>query len=551
MAALVRGLGRGHPIVTGRIAVAVETGTKRVFARALDWPGWSRSGRTEEAALEALAGAAARYAVVATTAGEPGPGAAGVDDFRDRGARPRRRRHRLRRPEPGDRARSPAGVRAPRPIASAGWSTRRGPSSMPSPRPRRRSFARARAAAVATGPDRRPRPWRRPRLLRGDGDPRAGRRRRDDPSIGRRHALGGARAPRPPVRRHAAQRSEVAASLRRRAGSPGTPSTMPGRSRTGRVSLIGPRTADDVTGADRRAGPPSSPTAAAASPMTSSGRRPAARSSRTPVSPSDFDSLAPLGLRMSGWWANAGGSAGPGVRPSRICAGVASARSSPRTTSEIDCRRSSTTTHRAYVQLPWRSRIGESPANATSPDRRPEDPVDPRSPHRRRARAEASARAPRRGPVRGIAPGSRRPPSIAVRAAAQFAERRSRAVASVDQSGRCEAGSAASIYGAWSVTLPDRPGIGHEPEPVEVLEHARSRTPRGFARGRGPRSAAAPARLPRPPGPRRRWRWRRGRGGGIRSVPERSASRRVSNRGCVHWRRCQAHWTVNRLVLGH
>ena len=38
-----------------RVEVAIEAGTKRVFATAVDWPGWSRSAKTEEAALEALA----------------------------------------------------------------------------------------------------------------------------------------------------------------------------------------------------------------------------------------------------------------------------------------------------------------------------------------------------------------------------------------------------------------------------------------------------------------------------------------------------------------
>ena len=44
--------------------VYLETGTKRVFACAVDWPGWCRSGRGEEQALAALATAASRYAVV-------------------------------------------------------------------------------------------------------------------------------------------------------------------------------------------------------------------------------------------------------------------------------------------------------------------------------------------------------------------------------------------------------------------------------------------------------------------------------------------------------
>jgi hypothetical protein len=59
--------------VSGPIAVAVETGAKRVFATALDWPGWSRSGRTEALALGALSAAVARYAAVASLAGEPFP----------------------------------------------------------------------------------------------------------------------------------------------------------------------------------------------------------------------------------------------------------------------------------------------------------------------------------------------------------------------------------------------------------------------------------------------------------------------------------------------
>ena len=67
--------------MTQQLAVAIETGVKRVFATAVDWPGWSRSGRTEQAALELLAATAARYAVVAVAAGEPFPGEVSVDDF--------------------------------------------------------------------------------------------------------------------------------------------------------------------------------------------------------------------------------------------------------------------------------------------------------------------------------------------------------------------------------------------------------------------------------------------------------------------------------------
>jgi len=48
--------------------VVLEVGAKRVFATALDWPGWCRAGKNEEAALAALADYASRYAVVAKAA---------------------------------------------------------------------------------------------------------------------------------------------------------------------------------------------------------------------------------------------------------------------------------------------------------------------------------------------------------------------------------------------------------------------------------------------------------------------------------------------------
>ncbi len=47
-----------------KLAVYLEIGTKRTFAGAVDWPGWARSGRDEESALEALLGYAPRYARV-------------------------------------------------------------------------------------------------------------------------------------------------------------------------------------------------------------------------------------------------------------------------------------------------------------------------------------------------------------------------------------------------------------------------------------------------------------------------------------------------------
>jgi hypothetical protein len=47
-----------------KIDVSLEAGDKRVFASALEWPGWSRSGRDEAAALQVLADYGPRYARV-------------------------------------------------------------------------------------------------------------------------------------------------------------------------------------------------------------------------------------------------------------------------------------------------------------------------------------------------------------------------------------------------------------------------------------------------------------------------------------------------------
>jgi hypothetical protein len=49
----------GNPEQT---AVYLEVGRKKVFAGVLDWPGWQRAGRDEEAVLAALAAYGPRYA---------------------------------------------------------------------------------------------------------------------------------------------------------------------------------------------------------------------------------------------------------------------------------------------------------------------------------------------------------------------------------------------------------------------------------------------------------------------------------------------------------
>jgi hypothetical protein len=54
--------------------IYLEVGEKRTFASAADWPGWCRAGKNEQAALDALAAYASRYAPVAKLAGVALPG---------------------------------------------------------------------------------------------------------------------------------------------------------------------------------------------------------------------------------------------------------------------------------------------------------------------------------------------------------------------------------------------------------------------------------------------------------------------------------------------
>ena len=59
-----------RPGSTTSVAITVEATPKKAFASAVDWPGWSRSGKTDDLAVEALIAAAPRYAAVAREAGE-------------------------------------------------------------------------------------------------------------------------------------------------------------------------------------------------------------------------------------------------------------------------------------------------------------------------------------------------------------------------------------------------------------------------------------------------------------------------------------------------
>ena len=67
------------PAPDGPVRVCLETGGRLSFASALDWPGWSRSGRGEEAAVERLRAYASRYAPVVRAAGVEPPDPARVE----------------------------------------------------------------------------------------------------------------------------------------------------------------------------------------------------------------------------------------------------------------------------------------------------------------------------------------------------------------------------------------------------------------------------------------------------------------------------------------
>jgi len=55
------------------LRVFIEAGTKRVFASALDWPGWARGAKNEELAVAALADYLPRYLPIVAIAGYPAP----------------------------------------------------------------------------------------------------------------------------------------------------------------------------------------------------------------------------------------------------------------------------------------------------------------------------------------------------------------------------------------------------------------------------------------------------------------------------------------------
>ena len=133
----------------GPCRVGEETGAKKTFVWALDWPGWCRGGKDAALAIDALIEHGPRYALVAREAGLELPDVSPHDLVHGRrGAR--RERHRLRRPVRDHRRRPPAGLGGGGGAPGARSSRRRGRCSSGWSRPRRSSCARDRAAAAGT-----------------------------------------------------------------------------------------------------------------------------------------------------------------------------------------------------------------------------------------------------------------------------------------------------------------------------------------------------------------------------------------------------------------
>lgn len=67
--------------MNNKISIFVETGAKKVFAGAIDWPGWCRAGKSEADAVEMLHLAAGRYAEMLARLNIPFEMPAGGDDY--------------------------------------------------------------------------------------------------------------------------------------------------------------------------------------------------------------------------------------------------------------------------------------------------------------------------------------------------------------------------------------------------------------------------------------------------------------------------------------
>src|SRR5207237_9210626 len=60
--------GRAEALTISDVPIYLEVGIKRSFATAVEWPGWSRSGRDEDEAVATLASYGSRYAAVVAPA---------------------------------------------------------------------------------------------------------------------------------------------------------------------------------------------------------------------------------------------------------------------------------------------------------------------------------------------------------------------------------------------------------------------------------------------------------------------------------------------------
>ena len=262
------------------------------------------------------------------------------------------------------------------------------------------------------------------------------------------------------------------------------------------------------------------PAASAARSMTSCALRPAARSSRTPVAPSAFDSFRPSASRTSGWWANVGAASRPRSASEADLGGrrgeqVAAADDQVDALAQVvdDDRRTRTSS------CPSRSRtgrvaVGRDLVRARADESRPSTP-------RSRPRGRPAAPA-RREPGRGSRPGS---PDHASAARGPRPTPRTSCASSRSRRPcrRPAAGPAPPRTERRRRT--DGPAPRRRRIPATRGPRAvRCRTRAGSAPGRGPRSAAG--RRPRPsvPSPRPRWHSRHGRDGGSRSGRARNAS---------------------------
>ena len=253
--------------------------------------------------------------------------------------------------------------------------------------------------------------------------------------------------------------------------------------------------------------------------MTSAAVRPAARNSRTPVSPEAFESLVPSGRRMSGWWWNTGGRSRPRSRPSRIC----EARRLEQVAApddEVDpLAQVVDDDTEAIGPIALAVADGQVARGGHVARTRPDDPIHPgflsaaeRDPKDRPGQAADRTRARTAGS--GPQPLGLLRPRV---------ERRPGAVAAVDEALGLERRQRVAVRRVI-VRLAHRPEIRPEPEPLEVLEERRvvlgpAALPVVVLDPQQHPAARRPRRCPTP-----RRRWRRARGAGSRSGRARSGS---------------------------